>query len=182
MVFYPSSLPCVSKSEGLSLTAYAGVVRTPMEAGNSRQRRAQRVLPQALQLTWDIAQAQLYAWTAWVNAHAWDDWILLQLPGLKASSEGLNVSQVPVRFISDLTEELLPGVGLWFWRVKVTVEYNPAAAELTVPPITSDITAGTPATPSPDWIVAGSPGTPSPWTPVTGLALAAAPELVEAPS
>lgn len=164
MIFYPSSLPCVSRAQGLNETAYAGVVRTPMEAGNSRQRRMHRTLPHRLSLTWEMAQTDLAAFLTWVNAYAWDNWVLLDLPGLRASRRSVNVTGTPVRFISDLTEELITGTGLWYWRVRVDAEWQPTTDDLALVPIASWIVAGTPGDPSSDqWIVAGTPGNPSPW-------------------
>lgn len=162
MIFYPSTLPCVSKAEGLSATAFAGVIRTPMEAGNSRQRRAHRTLPHQLALAWDIAQKDLAAWITWVNAHAWDDWILLTLPGLAASQLGLISTSVPVRFVSDLSQELLPGHGIWYWRLRVDAEYQPSPDDLAPVSPLSWYVAGRPGSPAPIWIVAGRPGSPAP--------------------
>jgi len=170
MIFYPSSLPCVSKSDGLTATAYAGVVRTPMEAGNSRQRRMHRVLPHMLSLTWNIAQPTVLAqWITWCNAHAWDEWIAIRLPGLVASRAGENTALTPIRFISDLAQELLQGQGIWYWRLSVTAEYQPTSDDLApMPGLLGWIAAGTPGAPSPDWIVAGTPDNPSPWDSIFG--------------
>jgi hypothetical protein len=142
VIDYPASLPCVSRAQGLNETAYAGVVRTPMEAGNARQRRMHRTLPHRLTLTWEMAQTELAAFVTWANAHAWDQWIALDLPGLLASREGVNVTATPVRFISDLEQELIAGQGLWYWRVRVEAEWQPVAAEDLAP------------LPLGDWIVA----------------------------
>lgn len=163
MIFYPTALPCVSRLEGVPTTAFAGVVRTPMEAGNARQRRVHRVLPHQIGLAWDIEQGQLAAWVAWVNAYAWDQWVLVALPGVLASREGVHAALTPVRFISDLSQELLQGHGLWFWRVRVTAEWQPTPEDLALVPLSNWISAGTPTEPAPDWIIAGTPDNPSPW-------------------
>jgi hypothetical protein len=174
---YPVTLPCVSRVDGPSAVAYAGVVRTPMEAGNARQRRAQRVLPHRLALSFDIAHEELAAWLVWCNENAWGDFFLLALPGLLASRAGTATASVPVRFVSDVTRELWQGRGLWGWHVRVEAEYQPTAADLGSVPIGPWIVAGAPATPSPDWIIAGTPASPAvdtitAGTPATPSALA----------
>jgi hypothetical protein len=180
MIFYPYSLPCVSRAEGFSASISAGLVRTPFESGNARQRRTHQVLPHQLSLSWDVSQAQLAAWLTWTNRHAWTDWVLINIPGLHASQAGVNTLATPVRFASDLSTELLAGRGLWYWRIRVTAEYLPTPADLDVPDtITTLIVAGTPAHPALDWIVAGVPSAPSPWPPVDlALALGAPPAAV----
>lgn len=171
MIAYPSTLPCVSRAEGLSATAFSGAVRTPMEAGNVRQRRAHRALPHQLSLAWMIPQrTTLAAFLAWCNANAWGDWFTLTLPGLIASRLGLRTAEVPVRFVSDVRMELVTGRGLWYWRVGVDAEYLPSAADLGPMPMDDGwIVAGTPSAPALLWIVAGTPGQPSPWAPLFGL-------------
>jgi hypothetical protein len=158
---YPPGLPCVARASHGALAA-AAVVRTPMEAGNARQRRTQRTLPHLLTLSWDLEQPHdLAAWMTWVNAFAWADWFTLRLPGLVASRAGLTSADVPVRFVSDVRRELWQGRGLWGWRVSVTAVYQPTTADLASVPLGPWIVAGMPATPSADWIVAGTPAVPS---------------------
>lgn len=131
MIFYPPALPCVSKAEGLSASAAAGVVRSPTEVGATRQRRTGALLPHQLELTWMIAQPTALAqFIAWCNANAWDEWVLLTLPGLVASRAGLPTLPTPVRFASDLAQELVAGEGIWYWRVRVTADYLPSADDL----------------------------------------------------
>jgi hypothetical protein len=135
MLTYPASLPCVSRTDGPSAVAHAAVVRTPMEAGNTRQRRAHRVLPHRLALSFDIAQDEFAAWLTWCNENAWADFFWLKLPGLIASRAGVNAAPVPVRFVSDLSRELWRGRGLWGWRVRVEVEYQPTPPDLASVPL-----------------------------------------------
>jgi hypothetical protein len=158
---YPLSFPCASRIEGHSAQLAAGLVRTPMEAGNTRQRRSQRALPHQIALVFMIDQTVYGAWLSWVNAHAWDEWIDMKLPGLRAGVAGTPTAAVPVRFMTDLQAELVPVHRLWFWRVSVSAEYLPLASDFLV----MDgvwIIGSTPTTPAPDWIVGGTPTTPAP--------------------
>ena len=87
----------------------------------------------------------------------------MPLPGLVASQEGVNVAATPVRFISDLSQELLQGRGIWYWRVRVDAEYQPTADDLALVQVPTWVSGGRPGSPSPDWIIAGTPSNPSPW-------------------
>jgi hypothetical protein len=85
----------------------------------------------------------------------------MKLPGLKASDAGLRTTDVPVRFASDLQTELLPGRGLWWWRVRVQAEYLPLVTDF----VALDgvwIIAGTPGASAGYWILGGTPGAPAP--------------------
>jgi hypothetical protein len=130
VIAYPGTFPCVSRIEGHSATAFAGLVRTPMEAGNTRQRRSHRVLPHQVSLVFVIAQEFYADWLAWVNAHAFDEWVSLKLPGFLASRAGTDTALVPVRFVSDIQTELIPVSRLWYWRVRVTAEWLPTFGDL----------------------------------------------------
>jgi hypothetical protein len=157
---YPAGFPCAERD--FSTVGAAGVVRSPLEAGASRQRRAFTGLPHRLALSFVMDQPTYNAWLAWVNAHAFDDWITLALPGVAASRAGTTTAPVPVRFVSDLAAELLNVHRLWFWRVRVEAEWMPTAEDLAPVPFGAWIVAGTPGHPSaPDWIIAGKPATPS---------------------
>lgn len=171
---YPSTLPCVSRIEGHAAAAFAGAVRTPMEAGNTRQRRSQRVLPHQLQLVFVMPQTRLADWMTWVNLHAWDEWIEMKLPGLLASRHGHDVIATPVRFISDLQLRLRQEYRLWYWDVSVEAEWLPLSADLvalrwfvggrpgTTPAVADWIVGGRPPTPStPDTVTGGAPSNPS---------------------
>jgi hypothetical protein len=172
MLTYPSSLPCVSRIEGHSATAFAGLVRTPMESGNTRQRRAQRLLPHQIALVFVIAQETYADWLAWINENAYDQWIALKLPGFLASRAGATTALVPVRFMSDVSTELIPAHRLWVWRCRVQAEWLPSSTDLAPTPfgpwivsgfdVDQWIVAGTPAAPSsPQWFIAGSAVAPS---------------------
>jgi hypothetical protein len=158
MIAYPSTLPCVSRIEGHSAALSAGLVQTPMEAGNLRQRRRHRTLPHRIELAFMIDQAVYAAWLAWVNANAFDTFVAMRLPGLLASRAGTSTALVPVRFVSDISTELVQAHRLWFWRCRVTAEWMPTTEDLA--PITQGnwIAATDDA---PDWIIAGTPLTPS---------------------
>jgi hypothetical protein len=161
-IIYPPHLPCVSRIEGHSAALSAGLVRTPMNAGNTRQRRTFRTLPHMLALVFVIEQKVYAEWLAWVNVYAWDEWVSMKLPGLLASRLGTDTASIQVKFCTDLQAELLPVHRLWYWRVRVTAEYIPTPEHL-APVLSGDwIVAGTPGDPSPDWIVAGTPAAPSP--------------------
>jgi hypothetical protein len=158
MMNYPSQLPCVSRIEGHSATLSSGVVRTPMEAGNTRQRRMQRVLPHQIALVFVMSQEVYGDWLAWVNAYAFDGFFALQLPGLLASRADADTVGVPVRFMSDISAELIPANRLWYWRCRVSAEWLPMAADLAVLPFGDWAVSGGAI---PDWIVGGTPPAPS---------------------
>jgi len=162
VITYPDTLPCVSRAEGFTQDGLAGVVRSPAEAGASRQRRAFENLPHRLSLTFVMAQEELADFVAWVNANAWDRWVALALPGIVAARAGTTTARIPVRFTSDLSQEFVAGDGLWFWRVRVEAEWRPSAVALSPAPFGGWVVGGTPGAPSsPDWIIAGRPPTPS---------------------
>jgi hypothetical protein len=158
---YPLDFPCASRVEGHGAGISAGLVRTPMNAGNSRQRRSFRSLPQMVSLVFVIEQAQYASWLSWVNTFAWDGWVDMRLPGLRASALGEDATPVPVRFCSDLQADLLPVHRLWYWRVRVTAEYLPSAIDY-LPVSDLWIVGGTPGAPSPEWVLAGVPALPAP--------------------
>lgn len=175
MMIYPAQFPCPSRVEGHSAVLTAGLVRTPMEAGNTRQRRLQRVLPHQIALVFMIDQAAYASWFAWVNAYAWDDWITMALPGLLASKAAAHTTPVPVRFMSDLQAELVAARRLWYWRVRVGAEYLPTPEDF---PVVDGlwIAGDTPQAPAPDWVRAGTPGAhallhTNPGTPATPTVL-----------
>jgi hypothetical protein len=161
MVIYPAAFPCPSRIEGHSQAMNAGLVRTPMEAGNARQRRTHRILPTRISLVFVIDQKDYAAWLTWINSNAWDGWVSMKLPGLEASRLGLNTAAIAVRFITDLQATLMPVHRLWYWNVRVEAEYIPTPEQLAPVPIGHWIIAGTPGNPAPDWIIAGTPPLPS---------------------
>jgi hypothetical protein len=121
---YPAPLPCVSRVEGHSSVIATAVRRLPMEAGNARQRRTHRTLPRSLALVFVMDQSIYAAWTSWVNAHAYSDFILLALPGPLAGAAGTPTTPTPVRFISDIAAELVPLHRRWLWRARVAAEWR----------------------------------------------------------
>jgi len=153
---YPHSYPCPSRIEGHSAAISAGLVRTPMGAGNTRQRRSYRNLPHLISLVFVVDQDQYASWFSWVNTYAWDGWIEVPLTGLHASAAGLDVTPTLVRFCTDLQEELIPIHRLWMWRIRVSAEYMPVPGDF---PIVDGgwIIGGTPTAPSPDNMLAGTP-------------------------
>ena len=161
MTTYPADFPCASRIEGHSQAMSAGLIRTPVEAGVTRQRRSHTALPMRISLVFMVEQATYHAWMAWLNAHAWDDWVSMKLPGLLASRLGTDTAEIPVRFISDPQADLVPVHRLWWWRVRVDAEYLPTPEQLRPVPFGDWIVAGRPGNPSPDWIVAGTPPAPS---------------------
>jgi hypothetical protein len=130
VIDYPAAfLPCPSKAAH-SVVDAAGVVRSPLAAGASRQRRAYRTLPERISLTWTLEQREtLAAWIAWCNVYAWD-WFRLSLPGLDASWAGEHTAPMAVRFVSDVQQVMLPGRGLWVWRLTVEAEAQPTSDDL----------------------------------------------------
>ena len=161
MVIYPAPFPCPSRIEGHSQAMNAGLIRTPMEAGNARQRRTHRILPTRISLVFVINQPDYAAWLTWVNANAWDEWVSMKLPGLEASRLGLDTAAIAVRFMTDLQADLMPVHRLWYWRVRVEAEYIPTPAQLVPVPIGDWIIAGTPGAPSPDLISSGTVDAPA---------------------
>jgi hypothetical protein len=125
MLTYPPTLPCVSRIEGHATQGYTAVVRTPMQAGNARQRRTHRALPQRLTLAFVVDQAVYATWLSWVNAHCYSGFVLMSLPGVLASAAGAPTTATPVRFVSDIQAELLAVHRLWVWRTRVDAEWLP---------------------------------------------------------
>ena len=158
---YPLSFPCASRIEGHSAAISTGIVRTPFESGNSRQRRMYRNLPHQIALVFMVDQALWASWLSWVNANAFDQFFTLKLPGLIAAAAGAHTAAVPVRFASDVATELVPARGLWVWKATVTAEYLPAFADI-LALAGVWIVGGTPAAPSTDTYTAGTPGVPAP--------------------
>jgi hypothetical protein len=64
---YPSTLPCASRIEGHSATIFAGLVRTPMQAGNTRQRRSHHAIPHQISLAFVMHQTKYAEWLDWVT-------------------------------------------------------------------------------------------------------------------
>ena len=82
-----------------------------------------------------VNQPDYASWLTWVNENAWDDWVLMNLPGLEASRLGLDTAGIAVRFTTDLQADLLPVHRLWWWRVRVQAEWVPSPESLVSVPI-----------------------------------------------
>jgi hypothetical protein len=145
-IAYPAHFPCPSRIEGHAQAMSAGLVRTP-GGPISRQRRQHETLPTRISLAFVIHQPDYADWLTWVNAHAWDQWVELALPGIVASRAGTDTAPILVRFISDHPAELLPVHRLWYWRVRIEAEYLPTPADLVNMPIGDWIDGQNP----PDW-------------------------------
>jgi hypothetical protein len=162
---YPGSFPCPSRADAHAVAMEPGLVRSPTEQGDPRERRAWETLPQRVALTFVINQEQLASWLAWMNAHAWDEWISMRLPGLKASKANTpttttTTTPTAVRFCADLAAELLEADRLWWWRVHVSAEYVPLPGDF--PPLPGDwIVGGTPLVPALAWVLPGTPAKPA---------------------
>lgn len=141
MIDYPVTFPCASRVEGHGATLFTGTIRTPMEAGNSRQRRSHHALPHQISLVFVIKQTAYHEWLKWCNLHAWDEWVSMNLPGLAASEAGTDVAPILVRFCTDIRAELMPVFRLWYWRVSVDCEYIPDPELLAAPPPPLQLTA-----------------------------------------
>lgn len=171
-IAYPDDLPCCSRVDGHTQTIDAGLVRTPMGAGNARQRRAHKSLAHRITLTFVMAQGDYADWLTWMHENGYSHFFNLDLPGLLAGRQDSGTALVPVRLCSNITAELIPIHRLWYWRARVEAEWMPTAAERAawgwfVAPAWNESTtrwlvAGTPAVPStPDWVLSGTPEAPS---------------------
>ena len=164
MTEWPKNFPC-PLIEGHGAEAYAAVLRTPFQAGNTRQRRIHRQLPHALKLQWVFKQDDYGLALNWMNVKAWD-WFSINLPGPLAGLKKVPTCPHTIRFISDLATDLIRGEKGYYWRVSVTAEWLPEYSDFGTGGLafmTHDwVIAGSPrAASSPDWIIAGTPPAPS---------------------
>jgi len=137
MTNWPQDFPC-PLIEGFGAEAYAAVLRTPFQGGNTRQRRIHRQLPHAMQLTWVFKQDDYGLALNWMNVKAWD-WFNIKL---------------------------IRGREGYYWKVSVTAEWLPEQSDFGTNGsafMSHDwVIAGSPrAASSPDWIIAGTPPAPS---------------------
>ena len=157
MTEYPKSFPLASVSSYGAAIAM-GVIRTPFEAGNARQRRIHAALPHMFRLSFIMDQATLWSWMPWVNEHAYG-WFLLDLVSYFADGEK-NVPHA-VRFATDIQSELINMRGsVRYWRVSVEAEWLPSVQGAPIV-VGGWVIAKTPAAPAVDWVLAGTPASHS---------------------
>lgn len=140
-----------------------GLLRTPMEGGNTRQRRLYRTMPTLWALEFIMHAVDLFDWQTWADANGYD-WFQIDLQSMYSGAAGKMTSPHLVRFTTDLQMENI----MYGWiRVRVSAELSPFQATLFgAPPAPGPaqsnwIIAGTPAAPSSDTVTAGTPGNPS---------------------
>lgn len=151
-----------------------GVVRSEMAAGNARQRRAYRIMPHYLALSFHMRIEELYLWQNWINQFGYDYFLcpvsVMYAGGPPAPA---NMRREVLRFTSDLqitmdgwnfvgvtvaaelsndAQTANPPIGLGGWIVGGTPA-DPNSLQWYV--------GGTPAAPSPAWATGGTPGAPS---------------------
>src|SRR6187549_3467750 len=118
MSAYPADFRCAQISP-YSLAVDMGVVRTPMDGGNARQRRAYFDMPTLYSLEFVMTVQELGRWQEWANDNAYDYFVIDNLESWQSGKLGRIASPHNIRFISDLTIDN-PVYG-WV-RVKVQAE------------------------------------------------------------
>lgn len=157
---WPTTLPC-PLIRGYGTEAVSSVVRTPFQAGNTKQRRLHKQLPHTMSLSWVFSQAQYEDAVRWMNVNGWQ-WFTIDLPSALAGLRGKQIVPHSVRFISDFSSRLIRANAGWYWEVAVTAEWVPPAADFEIHLIGDWIIAHDPVSPStPDWVIAGTPALPS---------------------
>lgn len=157
---YPAALP-VANRVPYAYSVDMGVVRSEFAAGNARQRRAYRVMPHALALSFQVRITELNLWQNWVDRFAYS-WFLCPVSTMFSSgppTPGGTIRYEVLRFTSDLQ---IQSDGWNLFTITV-------AAEMSADAIAADpgfgsgdwIVAGVPADPALDWIIAGTPSAPS---------------------
>lgn len=142
---YPSSFQC-PQIKPYAWAVDMGIVRTPMEGGNARQRRRYRTMPHAFRLEFVMPALSVGQWQSWVNAFAYD-WFSINLESMWSAATGKITSPHLVRFISNLEWENV----VYGWvRVRVQAELSP-----------NQIALGGPLLPTYNWIIGGTPVDPS---------------------
>lgn len=151
---YPTGFQC-PQIKPYSLGVDMGVLRTPMQGGNARQRRMYRHMPTVFRLEFIIQALDLGEWQSWVNRFAYD-YFVINIESMWSGSSGVIAAPHLVRFISDLEME---NVTYGWIRVRVQAELSPNQWSI----------AG-PLLPTYQWIVGGTPGAPAGMIPPTTLA------------
>ena len=125
IVAWPSKFPCPLIA-GTATEAYAGLKRTPMESGHTRQRRVHRMLPHLFNLSWIVKQATLYGeMVEWINDNGYY-WFLIDLPSALAGAANKQTTQHTVRVVSDLSAELIQTQNQGYhWQLSLQVEWYP---------------------------------------------------------
>jgi hypothetical protein len=135
---YPQRFP-LADSDAYSIAVNMGLLRSGMELGNTRQRRIFRHMPHSLQLSFHLSTAELYDWQYWVNATAYD-WFVMPLADMFAppahySPDGVQprgqISPQACRFTSDLAIQL---AGYDRYQVTVQAELGPWLLSQIPPP------------------------------------------------
>lgn len=139
---YPTSLPCVSRIDGFGMGSAAALLRTPFEAGNSRQRRAHARLPTEITMAWRVANVDLYPLMSWLNVYGFD-WFTIDLAGLEASQVDAFTAPIDVRLMSDIKVSLMQFHRANWWTVTASAEYQPPVEAL-VPPGVGTVAIGSP--------------------------------------
>lgn len=157
---YPAEF-VIPDREPYAFAVDMAVIRSEMAAGNARQRRAYRIMPHALALSFHMRIEELYLWQNWVNEYAYT-YFLCPVSTMYAGGPPVagNIRYEVLRFTSDLAVQM---EGWNFVGVQVSAELA-NDAQTDNPPIgVGDwIIGGTPRAPnSALWYVAGTPGNPS---------------------
>lgn len=157
-----------------AIAADMAVLRSEMSAGNVRQRRAYKNMPQIFSLSFHLHTDELEIWQYWVNLYAYD-WIYLPLasmfsPSADQSPDGIQprglVSTHIARFISDLSITM---EGFDWWAVTVAAEISPDMfADLPRPSGIDRVDGLHPADALADSLDGRFPSAPAPGGPVDG--------------
>ena len=118
---FPDSLPCVSRIDGLGMSHNAALMRTPFEAGNTRQRRLHVQLTQQVQLSWRCNNDQLHPLFTWLNINGYE-YFRIELSGVESSALEVFKTKVVLRLISDITKNLMRVHRQNWWVLSATAE------------------------------------------------------------
>lgn len=127
---YPRDFP-PAQPEPYSWEVDMGILRTPMDGGNARQRRLYDTMPQRWALTFVVPIAQLYDWQTWVNVHAYDYFDMPMVSSL-SSQAGTRWSTHTMRFTSNLAIDYAPHRCV---NVRVEAEIAPPSYVAPVDPL-----------------------------------------------
>lgn len=159
MIKYPTVYPKPT-IEGYAIAVDMGLSRVKMGAGNSKQRRRFRSMPQAFQFNFALPIDSLASWQMWVNdfAYTWFSMDVTSYLSGMPNSQGHCTPHV-IRFTSDLAITPINGASV---NVQVNAEMAPMNIYGLPVPVTEDWVVGkTPGDPSVDWILGKTPDDPS---------------------